>query len=214
MLLLYTPATSFFLGELFSSVSINKILQSLPFFPPKLSNRRKWEELGIWSPTVFMDQHRSCLHWWTLAGSQQLGHRATQEARAHFSLTPALRLRGSLRIFLNQSIWHLLSLFNSTTALSFWFFFFFFSFCWDNGTHVSGWWKAIHNYYCSLARCIISLLFNYLYTTTFSGKSLTLAVDANFNFQYQQTESALSEILESTSVQGDKLIVRQPAPVA
>lgn len=92
--------------------------------------------------------------------------------------------------------------------------FFFFSFCWDNGTHVSGWWKAIHNYYCSLARCIISLLFNYLYTTTFSGKSLTLAVDANFNFQYQQTESALSEILESTSVQGDKLIVRQPAPVA
>lgn len=126
MLLLYTPATSFFLGELFSSVSINKILQSLPFFPPKLSNRRKWEELGIWSPTVFMDQHRSCLHWWTLAGSQQLGHRATQEARAHFSLTPALRLRGSLRIFLNQSIWHLLSLFNSTTALSFWFFFFFF----------------------------------------------------------------------------------------
>lgn len=53
---------------------------------------------------------------------------------------------------------------------------------------------------------IIPLLLNYLSTTTFSGKFLTLPVNANFNSQYQQTESALSEILESTSVQQDKLV--------
>lgn len=53
MLLLYTPATSFFLGELFSSVSINKILQSLPFFPNFLTE--EIEKLSIWSSTVFME---------------------------------------------------------------------------------------------------------------------------------------------------------------
>lgn len=81
-----------------------------------------------------------------------------------------------------------------------------FFFCGDNGIHVSGCWKTIQNYYFSLVHLIISLVFNYLSTITFSGKFLTLPVNANFNSQYQQTESALSEILESTSVQRDKLI--------
>lgn len=129
-------------------------------------------------------------------------HSAIQETQTPFYSTPTFSFKGSLRIFLNQPIWHLQSHFNIITALSFFFFF-----CWDNGTHVSGCWKTIHNYYYfRLVHLIISLLFNYLSTTTFSGKFLTLSVNANFNFQYQQTESALSEILESASVQWDKLI--------
>ena len=48
---------------------------------------------------------------------------------------------------------------------------------------------------------LFQLLYNYLSKTTFSVKFLTLPVNANFNSQYQQAETALSEILESTSVQ-------------
>lgn len=45
------------------------------------------------------------------------------------------------------------------------------------------------------------LNFNYLSPTTYSIKFLTLPLHANFNSHYQQGETALSEILESTSVQ-------------
>lgn len=104
MLLLYTPATSFFLGELFSSVSINKILQSLPFSPPNFLTE-EMEKLSIWSPTVFMESQHFCLElvaWLTYDSTLKLG--AIQETHIHFYSTPTSTFKGSLGIFLNLPI--------------------------------------------------------------------------------------------------------------
>lgn len=153
MLLLYTPATSFFLGELFSSVSINKILQSLPFFP-KLSNRKKWKNSAYGVLLYLWNSNTSVLSWWT-----GLHTDSTLKPRCYSGNPDSLLFNSNVQF--QRQLRDIFKPTQLTSPVPFQHYYgtFIFFLCRDNGIRVSECWKTIQNYYSSPIHLMILLLF-------------------------------------------------------